>query len=253
MTMHNKPHNTSWEQSADWYDEYLQGDDTYQTKVILPNVLRLLAVKRGDGVLDLACGQGYFSKHLHDAGAAVTGIDASESLTAKARDYVPGATFHVAPAEKLPFENAQFDAVLCVLALQNMESLQTVFKEVRRVLKKEGKFIFVVNHPAFRVPKRSDWGWDEKEKVQYRRVDRYLSSEKVKIDMHPGMDASFTWSFHRSLQDFMKALSAAGFGIARMEEWISHKKSQMGPRSVAEDNARKEIPLFLAIEVRAFS
>jgi hypothetical protein len=33
-----------------------------------------------------------------------------------------------------------------------------------------------------------------------------------------------------------------------MEEWESHKKSQPGPRAKAEDQARKEIPLFLYLE-----
>jgi hypothetical protein len=52
------------------------------------------------------------------------------------------------------------------------------------------------------------------------------------------------------MQDYMKALSSAGFAITRIEEWISHKKSEKGPRQEAEDRARKEFPLFLAIEAR---
>jgi hypothetical protein len=48
----------------------------------------------------------------------------------------------------------------------------------------------------------------------------------------------------------MKALSKHRFAITRIEEWISHKESEKGPRKEAEDRARKEFPLFLAIEVR---
>ena len=68
--------------------------------------------------------------------------------------------------------------------------------------------------------------------------------------MTPGKskDKQFTYSFHRSLQDYSKALRAGGFAIVRMEEWISHKDSQPGPRAAAENTARKEFPLFLAIE-----
>jgi SAM-dependent methyltransferase len=123
-----------------------------------------------------------------------------------------------------------------------------VFQEVKRVLKSDGRFVFVINHPAFRVPKRSNWGWDEAKQVQYRRVERYLSAEKIKIELHPGKvtDTSYTWSFHRSLQDFAKALNGAGLVISKLEEWISHKQSQRGPRGAAEDAARKEIPMFLA-------
>ena len=68
--------------------------------------------------------------------------------------------------------------------------------------------------------------------------------------MTPGKQGGkeFTVSFHRSLQDYAKALRAGGFAIIRIEEWISHRESQPGPRAVAENAARKEFPLFLAFE-----
>ena len=52
------------------------------------------------------------------------------------------------------------------------------------------------------------------------------------------------------MQDYFKALTRSGFSVSRLEEWISHKKSQAGPRQAAEDTARKEIPLFLMLEAR---
>jgi ubiquinone/menaquinone biosynthesis C-methylase UbiE len=137
-----------------------------------------------------------------------------------------------------------------VLALQNMEDLPRVCKEVNRVLKPGGKFVMVVNHPTFRVLKRSSWGWDASG-VQYRRIDGYLSGAKILVDMHPGSaQAVRTISYHRSLQDFFKALTGAGLLVSRLEEWISHRVSEKGPRQKAEDTARKEIPLFMMIEAR---
>jgi hypothetical protein len=69
--------------------------------------------------------------------------------------------------------------------------------------------------------------------------------------VHPGRQGSeVTISYHRSLQDFSKALTKAGFVISKMEEWISHKRSGKGPRQKAEDTARREIPLFLMLEAR---
>ena len=43
-------------------------------------------------------------------------------------------------------------------------------------------------------------------------------------------------------------LAKEGFAVKRLEEWISHKESMVGPRKIAEDNARKEIPIFMMIE-----
>ena len=243
---------TSWGAVADWYSEYLGKEDTYQSKVILPNLLRFLHAKKGERILDLACGQGFFTREVVSLGAEVTGVDIAPELIAVARTQVRDADFHVASASKLSFAHDDtFDAVFCVLALQNMEDLVAVFEEVRRVLKPGGRFLFVLNHPTFRVPRRSSWGWDEERRVQYRRVDGYLSAAKILIDMHPGSKKSeHTISYHRSLQDFFKALAKAGLVASRLEEWISHKTSEKGPRQKAEDQARGEIPLFLALEVR---
>ena len=242
---------TSWGKVAGWYGEHLQKDDTYHSKVILPNLLRMAKIAKGERVLDLGCGEGFFARELAKAGATVTGADIAKELIAQARKK-GGAEYFAAPANKLAFaKDGEFDAVICVLALQNIEDLAGTLKEVRRVLKKGGRFIFVLNHPAFRVLKRSSWGWDETAQIQYRRVDGYLSSAKIFVDMHPGAPkATRTISYHRSLQEFFKAVGGAGLTVSRLEEWVSHRESKRGPRQAAEDAARKEIPLFMALEAR---
>jgi ubiquinone/menaquinone biosynthesis C-methylase UbiE len=241
---------TSWEHVAGWYDELLKEEGIYQKELILPNLLRLMEIKKGEAVLDLACGQGFFAREFLKGGARVIGADISRTLIDIARRDSPGAVrFHVAGAESLPFlEPASIDKVAVVLALQNIENTAGVFRECARVLRKNGRLYAVMCHPAFRVPKSSSWGWDEKEKTQYRRIDRYLSEAKIKIDMHPGEKlAQFTLTFHRPLQFYFKALHKAGFAVTALEEWNSHKKSEPGPRAKAEDAARKEIPLFLCL------
>ncbi len=244
---------TSWGEVANWYDEYLKKEGSYQAEVLLPNVLRMLDLKKEDALLDLACGEGFFAREFVKTGAKVIGADISAELIAKAKAAGGPILYKVAPAAKLTFaKDKEFSAVACVLALQNMEDIKSVFAEVKRVLATEGRFVMVLNHPTFRVLKRSSWGFDEKEGVQYRRLDGYLSSAKIMVDMHPGKEKSTqTVSYHRSLQDFTKAIASAGFAITRLEEWTSHKVSGKGPRQKAEDTARKEIPLFMALEVRA--
>jgi len=257
---------TSWDVAAEWYDNLVQsGEGTYQHDLILPNVTRLLELKKGEKVLDIACGQGLFSREFAKAGAKVTGVDLSAKLISIAKERSPREIqFQVAAADKLDFlENNSFDAVVCVSAIQNITNVAGVFGEAFRVLKKSGRFLLVMNHPAFRIPKRSAWGFDEKSKIQYRRVDEYISESKSEIAMHPGLartsssgefvlgDTNVTTvSFHHPLQFYFKALRKSGFLVSRLEEWVSGKKSQSGPRSDAENRARKEFPLFLALEAR---
>lgn len=244
---------TSWGSVADWYDEHLAGEDTYHAKVIAPNFVRMAGAAQGMKVLDIGCGEGYFTRLLAASGAEVEGSDIAPELIKKAQKQSPDIAYHVASADALGFaREGEYDAVTCILALQNLEKLEAVMKEAARVLKRGGTFVFVLNHPAFRIPKRSSWGWDEETHTQYRRLDAYLSASREKMNMNPGAKGEhrFTYSFHRSLQDYMKALAGAGFAVTRLEEWISHKKSEKGPRQEGEDRARKEFPLFLAIEAR---
>ena len=74
----------------------------------------------------------------------------------------------------------------------------------------------------------------------------------MEIDMNPGEKEKSkkkkTLSFHRPLQSYVEAFSKAGLAVTRLEEWVSHKKSQKGPRSAEEDRIRKEIPMFLMLE-----
>lgn len=251
-----KPKKTSWGEVAGWYHGHLSDENTYHEKVISPNILRLLALNKDERVLDVACGEGYFSRLLSKNGAKVTGVDIAPELIEKAKKQSPEISFFTGPADRMEFaEVLLFDKAICVLALQNIENLDGVFREISRVLKPGGKFVFVLNHPCFRIPKRSEWGYDEKKKIQFRRLDGYLKEGRVEIDMHPGKTAvgkksAITYSFHRPLQVYIKALSKNGFVVTQMEEWVSHRKSEKGPKSELEDEARKEFPLFLAVSTQ---
>jgi ubiquinone/menaquinone biosynthesis C-methylase UbiE len=248
-----KPKSSSWGGVADWYDNYLETTpDSYQEQVIAPNLQRVLALKKGDRLLDIGCGQGYFSRKFAAAGATVCGADISQELIRQAKSRSPEISYHVAPSHQLPFApNGSFQIATIILAIQNIEKMQETFAEAHRILAPGGRLILVLNHPAFRIPRRSEWGWDEASQTQYRRVDGYLSPSTVPIVMHPGQkQSSSTLSYHRSLQDFFKALHKAHFAVSRLEEWISHRKSDRGGRQVAEDLARREIPLFLMLEAR---
>jgi ubiquinone/menaquinone biosynthesis C-methylase UbiE len=251
MNKKKEKSSTSWGKEASWYSDHLSDSDTYHAKVVLPNILRLVAPKKGLRVLEIGCGEGFFARALSAEGASVTACDISPELVAIGKEKGGNVTYYVSKAQDLSWINdAAFDVVLAVLTLQNMERIDAVMQEVRRVLAPGGQFIFVLNHPVVRIPKSSSWGYDEAQKVQYRRLDGYLSAKKTEIDMHPGKKStSVTYSFHRSLQEYMKILRTAGFCIVRLEEWISHRTSEKGPRAHAEDTARKEFPLFMMIEV----
>jgi ubiquinone/menaquinone biosynthesis C-methylase UbiE len=242
---------TDWGEVAPWYDQ-LVGDSgsEYHRHIVIPGVLRLLAAAAGESVIDIACGQGVLCRALQAKGIEATGVDAAAELIAAARQRGPGEIhYHIGDARDLSFlPDSRFDAAACMLAIQNIHPLPPVFQSVAKVLKPLGRLVIVMMHPCFRGAKETSWGWDESAKVQYRRIDRYLLPRKSPIVTHPGSNPDqYTWSFHRPIEAYVKALRQSGLLIDAMEEWPSHKNSDSGPRAAAENTSRKEIPLFLAI------
>ncbi len=248
-----KQNDTSWESSADWYDKSVGAKGHYyHQQVILPNLLRLLAFSKSEpsSLLDLACGQGILSRHLPPS-TTYTGVDASRSLIAFAQKDAknPKHQFLVADLSKpLELKNPPFTHAVCLLAVQNIENFQILFQNASRHLQPGGKFIFVLNHPSFRIPRQSHWAVDPNKKCQYRRIDMYMSQLKIPIQTHPSQQDSSpsTWSFHRPLSAYSAALKQAGFLIDQIEEWCSDKQST-GKMAGMENRSRKEFPLFMAI------
>lgn len=242
---------TSWESSHRWYDSIVgEKGHYYHENIVLPNSLRLLNLKAGDSLLDLGCGQGVLERAL-PSNVHYVGVDASPSLiqSAKKKSKRP---FYVADiTQPLSIKEGPFSHAALILVTQNLEHPEKAFKNASQYLKPQGKLLIVMNHPCFRIPRQSSWGIDEAKKLQYRRIDLYMSSLKIPIQTHPGKkgDSAITWSFHRPLSSYFKALSKAGFLVETLEEWISDKKST-GSRASMENRSRKEFPLFLTLLLR---
>ncbi len=242
----------SWEHVADWY-EALTGErgTEFHQALVIPGVLRLLALRPGERVLDLACGQGAVALALHRAGAQVTGVDLSPRLVDLARRRSPAAIRYLAgDVRRLAMPgNASFDALVFVLAAQNMDPIAPVFAECARLLRPGGRLVLVTAHPAFRIPRQSAWRWDEERKLLSRSMDLYLSEMKIPIDMRPFKEPgrAVTWTYHRPIGAYVNSLAQSGLWTDALEEWPSHRTSQPGPRAKAENRARAEFPLFLAI------
>ncbi len=241
---------TSWEKSASWYDGIIgaQGSEIYQ-RIVIPGALDLLKPTSGESVLDLGCGQGVFARALTAKGCTVTGVDAAPSLIKMAKTYPSREPIHYLARDAAHLHGlGRFDAVSAILSLQNIPHLDQVCAAAATVLRPGGRMLWVMNHPCFRIPRQTSWGWDEEKKIQYRRLDVYASPLSIPILMHPGkQESESTTSFHHSITELMRFGFRAGFTLAGLEEWVSEKQSEPGPRSRAENRARKEFPLFLAL------
>lgn len=92
-------------------------------------------------VLDVACGTGDMVVELLKQGCIVTGVDLSEEMLAIAKVKAPTATYMIADAESLPFEDAAFDTVTCAFGVRNFVHLEQGLQEMLRVLKPGGRMV----------------------------------------------------------------------------------------------------------------
>lgn len=104
--------------------------------------LRELALGPGDALLDVACGTGDAVVAAAGVCDRVAGVDIADSALATARERAAGAAnveLRRAPADRLPFGDASFDAVLCTSALHHLPDPRAALAEVARVLRPGGR------------------------------------------------------------------------------------------------------------------
>lgn len=118
--------------------------------------LQTVPASKRDSVLDIGIGGGRTTGPLSEAFRNYVGIDYSGAMVAAAKSFFPGADIRTMDARKLDFDRG-FDCV--IFSFNGIDSIDfsdrdQVFKQVGKVLKPEGYFIYSthnINHPRVSV------------------------------------------------------------------------------------------------------
>lgn len=126
---------------GDWRDSWW--DEDYLA--FMASRWRLAEVR---AALDLGCGVGHWGQRLaryFHPEARMVGIDAEPEWMAGAAERARArglrATYQVADARELPFEDDRFDLVTCQTVLMHIDDVDTVLQQARRVLRPGGLFL----------------------------------------------------------------------------------------------------------------
>jgi len=179
---HNERPAAVWSSGGAAYDQVSRGI----ADSIEHGVLRL-DPKPGERVLDLATGTGWTSRLVAKRGAKVIGVDIAGDLLAAARDHAKAADldidYQVGDAEKLPFADGEFDAVISTCGVMFATRPELAAAEIARVTRKGGRAVlttwlpdsnlfkmFLVMKPYMPAPPSpapaSPFEWGKQERVR---------------------------------------------------------------------------------------
>lgn len=238
---------------VDFIDRGLASEDGYVR--LLLSVLASCVGERvvGARVCDLCCGEGYLGRFLMKQGAtSVVGVDVSSELVEEARRRAddPGLSYRVGDAQDLEsVSDGSFDVVMSQLALMDVPDHRRLFAAVRRVLVKDGPFVFSVLHPCFEgrpfhVRDAPPFVLGEDGEPVAYAVRRYASEGPF----HTGGDGvrGRMGSYHRRLSTYINDLLASGFVLERLEE-------PLAGGDAARAGLFGEVPTALVVAARAAS
>ncbi len=219
----------------------LSANHFYNAYLEVPATLSLLKNIKGKKVLDLGCGTGRHTLKIKKKGAKVWGIDLSQKMIEIAKKEIKDVDFRVGSVYKLPYKSNFFDVVMAGLVIHYFKDLDKAFREIRRVLKKNGLFIFSSSNPWWEVshsikgkPKNYRiFGNYFKEGKMYSKWSTY----KVKMPI-----------YHSTMQTLIRTITRNGFII---EDFVDAKATPASKKAYTKlYKIYSKIPYFCVFKVR---
>jgi ubiquinone/menaquinone biosynthesis C-methylase UbiE len=160
---------------------------------------------KGLNVLDIGCGSGWYAEHLIKSGCQVTAMDLNAHMVevTQKRLQKSGKVIQADLQKPLDFfPSESFDMVIAPLVIHYLNDLKAPMKEIARVTKSKGLFIFSVSQPQ--------------SEFYLHNLSNYFEKQII-TDHWPWVNADVQ-HFHYTLEDYVESLYEAGFLVERMLE-----------------------------------
>jgi SAM-dependent methyltransferase len=226
-----------WDSNADFWDEHMGEGNVTHRLVLEPLLDRLLELKKGEEVLEVACGNGQLARHMASRGARVTACDVSEGMLrhARARGIPAGSAIEfrnldVTDTSALrAIGPKRFHAVVCNMALMDIPEIEPLAKALPDLLRSQGRFVFSVSHPVFNSTGVRKV-FEEDEETQANSTDmpersgvfvyRYGTPTTAKGLAMIGQPKA-QYYFDRSISDLLRPFFQAGLRLDAFEELVA--------------------------------
>lgn len=192
--------------------------------------LNLLGDVKGKKIIELGCGGGENSIILAKKGAICTGVDISFKQLKYAKNLVKKHEVKIKLIEGdlenlVMIDDEIFDIAISIFALDWMQDLDAAFKEAYRILKKNGIFVFSIQHPIYNLLGAEDFNPKEL-KISTNYFEKHVTFvESTGIDL----------KVHASkISDIINGLIKIGFDIEKILE----------PEPLEEDITQEDLEVF---------
>jgi len=226
----NKEVKIIWNSIAEWWNDKIGEGNDFQDILIEPATERLLEIKPGDYILDIACGAGRFARRMAAAGAEVLAIDQSEKFIEIARERTGQnygkIRYRVCDATDrealIALDKRKFDAAVCTMALMDMACIEPLISALPYLLKRKRHFVFSILHPAFNSGKTRRFAEDYIENGKVISNCGVMSMDYLKSFSYLGIGIRGQpvpqYYFHRPIGLLFNTFFRYGFKLDGIEE-----------------------------------
>ncbi|WP_330231871.1 class I SAM-dependent methyltransferase [Nocardia sp. NBC_00508] len=193
--------------------------------------MRFLGDVAGKVVLEIGCGSAPCSRWLAGQGARPVGLDLSRGMLERGQAVMARGGQRVplvqADAEALPFADASFDLACSAFgAVPFVADSALVMREVARVLRPGGRWVFSVNHPMRWVFPDDPGPAGLTATIPYFDRTPYVEVDSENVPTYV--------EHHRTIGDRVREIVAAGLVVADIvepewPEWLDREWGQWSP------------------------
>ena len=211
----------------------------------MPTTFELLGNVKDKKILDWGCGSGIYAKILTKKGAKVKGFDISPTMIKIAKEENPNLDLKVGSGTKIPFKE-KFDIVVASLAIHYLKDWDKVFKEVKKVLKKKGYFIFSVGNPFTHTCKKEKV---KGKKMRVMGIKSYFKDHKLSADWKlPNGKTATIITYVKTYEEMINIILKNNFEIVGYKDTFPLKKAKKLFPEEYELNSK--IPFFCVWKIR---
>lgn len=261
-----------WDANASfWHKSHGESGGSFQRRLIGPVVERLLLSQLKEQsdtgarakILEIACGNGAFTRRLAEIGFEVVACDFSQSFLELAKDHTNNHQEKIIyklidateKQELLTLGSRTFDAVVCNMAMMDMPVIEPLLSAASLLLKRGGSLVFSICHPCFNSAPGTQ------KVVEQEDIEGTISVRgalKIVKYITPGSYQGLgiigqpmpQYYFHRPLNILFNTCFDAGFLLDRVEEPVFTQGDSSESINLFDWASFTEIPPVLIARLR---